>query len=85
MVLNTFFTKRNYNKLPEWNQYKQYDGITLKISQTVKDGLPIKPFLANSTANRLVIFSSSLSEYFVGSIFTPALAPPNGTSTTAHL
>ena len=47
--------------------------------------VPMNPFLASSMVNLLVISSSSLSEYFLGSIFTPAFAPPNGTSTHAHL
>ena len=45
----------------------------------------MNPFLANSKVNRLVIFSSSCSEYSLGLILIPALAPPKGTSTHAHL
>ena len=33
----------------------------------------------------LVIFSSSITEYFLGSIAIPPFAPPKGTFTTAHL
>ena len=43
------------------------------------------PVLDNSIANRLVILSKSLLEYFVLSIFKPPLDPPKGTSTIAHL
>lgn len=46
---------------------------------------PRKPFLASSMANLLVILSSSFSLYSWGSSLTPALAPPKGTSTQAHL
>uniref|UniRef100_A0A915IQW3 Uncharacterized protein n=1 Tax=Romanomermis culicivorax TaxID=13658 RepID=A0A915IQW3_ROMCU len=42
-------------------------------------------FFANSTATRRVIFSNSRSLYFLVSILTPALAPPNGTLTAEHL
>lgn len=45
----------------------------------------MKPFLASSRVKRRVIFSSSCSEYSLGLILIPALAPPNGTSTHAHL
>lgn len=45
----------------------------------------MKPFFASSIVNLLVIFSSSSSLYILGSMRTPALPPPNGTSTTAHL
>lgn len=45
----------------------------------------MNPFLANSRVNLRVIFSSSCSLYCFGSILSPALAPPNGTSTQAHL
>ena len=47
--------------------------------------IPMKPFLASSSVKRRVIFSNSLSLYLRGLILTPALAPPNGTSTQAHL
>lgn len=43
------------------------------------------PFFINSNENFRVIFSNSNSEYFLGSIRIPALAPPYGTSTAAHL
>lgn len=45
----------------------------------------MNPFLANSNVNLLVICSNSFSEYNFGFIFMPAFAPPNGTSTQAHL
>lgn len=45
----------------------------------------MKPFFANSSAKRRVIFSNSCTEYSFGLSFKPALAPPNGTSTQAHL
>lgn len=45
----------------------------------------MNPFLANSNVNLLVICSNSFSEYNFGFIFMPAFAPPNGTSTHAHL
>lgn len=45
----------------------------------------MKPFLASSSVKRRVIFSSSCSEYSLGFILIPALAPPKGTSTQAHL
>lgn len=45
----------------------------------------MKPFFDNSRAKRRVIFSNSWIEYSFGLSFKPALAPPNGTSTQAHL
>lgn len=45
----------------------------------------MNPFFANSRAKRRVIFSNSCTEYSFGLSFKPALAPPNGTSTHAHL
>lgn len=45
----------------------------------------MNPFLASSSVNRRVIFSNSCSEYTLGLILIPALAPPKGTSTQAHL
>lgn len=45
---------------------------------------PMKFFLASSRVYLLVIVSSSLKDYFLGSILIPPFAPPYGRSTTAH-
>jgi len=68
--------------------YLLYNGLflsTLQWAVFIYFYSPMNPFFDNSTVSLLVIFSSSFSEYVLGSIFTPALAPPKGTSTTAHL
>ena len=46
---------------------------------------PMKFFFTSSKVYRRVIRSSSSLLYFRPSILMPPLAPPKGTSTTAHL
>lgn len=60
---------------------------TFKTLESVPEHIysPIKPFLANSKVKRRVIFSNSCSVYSLGLILMPALPPPKGTSTQAHL
>lgn len=59
--------------------------IIQKKQKKKKKCSPMKPFFASSRVNLRVMRSSSFSLYSFGFILTPALAPPKGTSTQAHL
>merc|ERR1711914_47844 len=63
--------------------YNKYLPVYISGAGTSIAG-PRKPCLFNFWVNRRVTLSISQSEYFLESIVIPALAPPNGTSTTEH-
>jgi hypothetical protein len=66
-----------------WILFVERKGAKLKVLNSYPG--PMNFFWQSSIVYRRVIRSNCSTVYFLGSILIPPLAPPKGTSTTAHL